>query len=537
MHRHISSLATALCCLVAFIAFLAGSRQVSGQAPAAQGNQISMPSVSAERLARHTPRQVLDGTAIRVSHYNPEQKLRLALAVQRPHEAEEEQFLTDLQTKGSPNFHRFLTAEEWSARFGPSVEDEQKIVYWAQSQGLTVTNRFTNRLLVDVEAPAGVIEKAFGVTINNYQVGDEVDFSNDNDPLIPAHLSGIVHAVLGLNSIVRAHRAGSSAKAKKGPDYVPGPVHVLGKNSQGEGDPSRRPQSQFSAMAQASSSAKPNMVDTSYSGWLMEPSDIQSSQAYNYAALMALGHCCNPHNDSTGAPHDSSIGIASLGGYSDSDVTTFFKHYGMAWNYTPIAIDGANPAPGGPECSTDCTLNADSGEGDLDLEYSTAMANSYGSATDTAQVYVYEDVTNLCSAIVDMYNFMYTDGYASVLSTSYGWSEPSNIGGCGDMDTLHGIFNSMTGAGWTLVAAAGDDGSTDICNSGNDTATVSLDWPSSDPNFVAVGGTRLDLDSSGKYVSEVTWNSGGAAGCCGARRRRGKFVFLRALLAERSHLP
>jgi ribosomal protein S11 len=81
---------------------------------------------------------------------------------------------------------------------------------------------------------------------------------------------------------------------------------------------------------------------------------------------------------------------------------------------------------------------------------------------------------------------------------------------------MHGIFNSMAGAGWTLVAAAGDDGSTDICDSSKDTATVSVDYPGSDPNFVSVGGTRLDLDSNGNFVSEITWNSGGSPGCWGA---------------------
>jgi hypothetical protein len=60
----------------------------------------------------HTPHKVLDGTAIRVSHYNPEQKLRLALTVQPPHMAEEEQLVVD----------------------------------WARSQGLTVTNRYANRM-------------------------------------------------------------------------------------------------------------------------------------------------------------------------------------------------------------------------------------------------------------------------------------------------------------------------------------------------------------------------------------------------------
>ena len=56
---------------------------------------------------------------------------------------------------------------------------------------------------MDVEAPSAVIEKALGATINNYQVGEEVDFSNASDPLIPARLSGVVSGVLGLNSLQR----------------------------------------------------------------------------------------------------------------------------------------------------------------------------------------------------------------------------------------------------------------------------------------------------------------------------------------------
>ena len=502
-----------LTCLVVVTAFLMGSWAAQSQTAKAPSLQNAAEPQAAVRLSNHTARQVLDGTAMRLSHYDPARKLRLVLAIRRPHPAEEEQFLKQITTIGSPNFRQFLTAEEWNARFAPSAEDEQKIVSWAQSQGLTVTNRFANRLLVDVEAPAGAIEKALSVTIDNYQVGDEVDFANDRDPQLPASLDGIVTSVMGLNSIQRAHRVGAGSRKKMGPDYVPGPVHAEVKSSQGDGDPSKMPSNQSSPMANDSSSPRLDMVDTSWAGWLIEPGDIQGSQAYDYTALSALGHCCNPHGDSTGSPPDSSIVLASFGGFNDSDVQTFFKHYGMAWNYTVYAIDGANPPPGA-QCTKDCTLNGDDGEGPLDLEYSTAMANSYGSVKDTAHVYVYEAVTNLCSTAPDMYNFMLSDNHAKVLSTSYGWTEGQS--GCGSDDTLHGIFNSMTATGWTLVAAAGDDGSTDTCDSKKDTAAVSVDYPGSDPNFVSVGGTRLDLDSSGKYVSEITWNSGGSAGCWGA---------------------
>jgi hypothetical protein len=189
----LASLATVTSCLLAFTLFPAGMRRAIAQnlpsakdeLPPIKAYPDILPQATSGSLLGHTPSEVLNGTATRVSHYNPDQRLRLVLAIRPPHMAEEEQFLAGLVTKGSPNFHQFLSAEEWNARFGPSVEDEQKIVDWAQSAGLTVTNRFANRLLVDVEAPAGVIEKVFGVTINNYQLNDEVDFSNDRDPVLP----------------------------------------------------------------------------------------------------------------------------------------------------------------------------------------------------------------------------------------------------------------------------------------------------------------------------------------------------------------
>jgi hypothetical protein len=49
-------------------------------------------------------------------------------------QAEEKEFLQELMTPGSPQFHRFLTSERWDARFSPTVEDEQAVVDWATSQ-------------------------------------------------------------------------------------------------------------------------------------------------------------------------------------------------------------------------------------------------------------------------------------------------------------------------------------------------------------------------------------------------------------------
>jgi hypothetical protein len=509
----LANMAAVLTCLLAVTAFLAGSWQARAQSPTAtHGNRSSASAGGLVNLAGHTPPKVLNGRAIRVSHYNPENKLRLALGVQRPHPADEEEFIKELVTKGSPNFHKFLTAAEWNARFSPSVEDEQQLVDWAKSQGLTVTNRYANRLLVDVEAPVGAIEKVFGVTINNYQVGDEVDFSNDRDPVIPGHLDGILSTVLGLQNIDRMHGMMQGARNAKGPDYVPGPAFAQGPHSNRDAHPSKKPSSRMASMASGPTGGGPQMTN----GYI-DPSDLYSSQGYDYGALANLDHCCNVHNDSGGSPAVSSIAIVAWAGIDINDMNAFVDQYGMAYNIYQLWIDGESSPPnecgiGNPPTSP-CTGDADTGDGGVeaavDTEFSLAYANSFGSWVDTAAVNVYEAANTNYSTFSDLYNDIVSNNYAKVVTTSWDWTD-ADFGSASEMNTLHGIFNSMTGEGLTLINAAGDQGSTSDC-----TDAVRVFWPAEDPNFLAAGGTELTLNpTTGAFESEVAWTGGTSSNSC-----------------------
>ena len=385
-------------------------------------------SANVVQLTGHVPPQLLDGTARLVGHYNPSQKLRLVLGIQPPHLEEEEQFLVDLQTKGSPQFRHFLTADEWNARFAPSVEDEQKVVEWAEGQGLTVTQRYANRLIVDVEAPAGTIEKALGVSLNQYQIDSRVEFANDREPQIPASLSGILSAVLGLNSIQRMHPSMIGSRTVPGPDYSPGPVYAEGESAQSDGDATSLPRGELGL--------KPNITNGFY-----DPTNIYSSEAYDYNALQNLHHCCNPNGNPGTSPPDASIAIAAYGVFNPSDLAGFHHQYPyLAYHYSIIDIDGVVAC-----CSDEATL---------DVEWSTATSNSFGAAANTAHVFFYVAANNLVSTTVDMYNAMISDDHARVLSTSWGGAEIYGWPLVG-INTVHPIFNQMTGEGWSLVAAAG----------------------------------------------------------------------------------
>jgi hypothetical protein len=439
---------------------------------------------------------VREGRATLVSHYNPNQKLRLVLNIRPPHLADEDAFIKDLTTKGSPGFHKFLSQDEWNARFAPSAEDEQSVVDWAQSANLTVTKRFPNRLLVDVEATAGTIEHAFGVTINNYQVGNEVDFANDRDPVIPSRLSGILSAVVGLNNIERLQRMGTSMPTVKGPDYVAGPAITPLDKLQLSGTPSKAPWNKPAASiakqkeSQASTGFGANdtfPLDDRNGTYAMDPANVQSSQGYDYNALQRFSGCCNVPGNSAGSPPESSIALVGYGNYNASDIVTFFQAYGMAADVTPYCIDGS-------------TCPSVDGEAPLDVEFSGAMSNSYGSYLDTASIYEYEMTNNYWSTFEDAYNDVLSDGKAKIVSTSYGGSEdPNSTSASIETGTMHSILNNMLASGITLIAASGDKGSS------ADGSTTSVQYPSADPDFLAAGGTQLNLYTDGTFESETAW--------------------------------
>ena len=233
--------------------------------------------------------------------------------------------------------------------------------------------------------------------------------------------------------------------------------------------------------------AQPGITNGAY-----DPTDLYSSQAYDTNALDALGHCCNPLG-AVSPPKETSIAIVSTGDMNGSDITGFHNSYPyLADNWQQIFVDGTPTTP--------------DAEGTLDVEWSTAMANSFGSAGNTAKVYIYEGPNPNPSTLQDQFNRVLSDGFARVFSTSLEAAEISGVPQS-QMDIYHGIFNSMIGQGWTLVGIAGDWGATAGC-----AAQDGVSYPGSDPDMVSAGGTSLQLSQGPAYIGESAW-TGGPNGC------------------------
>ncbi len=106
-------------------------------------------------------------------------------------------------TRPARNYRHYLTPEEFTAQFGPTGQDYQKVIEFARASGLQVSRTNGNRMLVDVTGNVADIEKAFHVTLRTYPHPAEARnfFAPDVEPTVAAdvpvlHISGMDNYVI-----------------------------------------------------------------------------------------------------------------------------------------------------------------------------------------------------------------------------------------------------------------------------------------------------------------------------------------------------
>jgi kumamolisin len=135
-------------------------------------------------LTHHVRPETTNGKAKSVGHLSASQTLRLVITLPLRNQDELDQFLKDVSDPASASYRHFLTVEEFTARFGPTQEDYDAVVQFAQENGLAVVGTSRNRLNVDVTGTVTNIEKAFHLTLGTYQHPTEARsfYAPDREP-------------------------------------------------------------------------------------------------------------------------------------------------------------------------------------------------------------------------------------------------------------------------------------------------------------------------------------------------------------------
>jgi subtilase family serine protease len=403
-------------------------------------------------------------------------------------EADLQALIAAQQSPASPLYHQWLTPDQFAARFGMAQSDVEKVESWLQQQGFSIDSEARSKNAIRFSGTAGQVEGAFSTEMHYYRVNGVQHFAASTDLSLPAAIAPVVLGIRNLD------------------DFRPQSHAVVSRNT--------RPTPAFT------SSETGNVY--------FAPGDIVT--AYNIKPIYSAG--------SNGA--GQSIAIVGQSAIDLSDIQNFQSAAGLTVKDPTLVL---MPGTGASTVYAD----GDEGESDLDLEWSGAIA------PDATIEFVYTGNNENYGAF-DAIQYAIDQKIAPIISSSYGECEAelssSPLGsGAGAESTLEAAFEQAAAQGQTILAAAGDSGSTDcFVGAGNGNPSLSeqealaVDFPASSPYVTGVGGTEVSqansayltagdgywaaksssdiISSALQYLPEVAWNEDeadcGQADCIGA---------------------
>ncbi len=263
-------------------------------------------------MATQIPALVAQGNAAFAASAAADAPMHLAISLPLRNMAALDALQQDISNPASPNFRHYISAADFATRFGPSGADYEAAADFFEAQGLTVSGRSANRVLLDIDGRTADVERVFHVKIGMYRHPTEQRLFMAPDRAPTLDLAVPVQQVIGLDDFVRPH-------AK----FVRGNQRPRAGGKIGSG-----PNGQFTG------------------------NDMRKAY-YPTGTLTGAGQ---------------SIALFEFAGYNIADVNKFFANgYGPA-NTVPVIGVKTDKKP------LTCTGTCDDGEQVLDIEYAISLA-------------------------------------------------------------------------------------------------------------------------------------------------------------------
>jgi hypothetical protein len=359
--------------------------------------------------------------------------------------------LDELQNSSSPNYHKWLTPEQFADRFGLSPSDVGKVVTWLQAQGFTVTQTARSRTWVSFSGTAAQVHAAFQTEIHRFSLDGKTYYANATEPSVPGAFVDVLLAIHALDN------------------YSLKPASVVRK---------------------LQSNLKPDFTSFISGNTYVSPADF--AVIYDVDSLYAAGI------DGTGQSI-AVMGQSDL--YSDesgpsSDITAFRSASGLPANLPQVILIPGASDPG--------VISGDVGEATGDVEWAGAVAKN------ATIIYVNGGSNGVLKAL----QYAIANNSAPVISISYGlceadWGAGGNGWGPVNLNAFANLAQEANTQGQTIVAAAGDSGAAGCegnpAFSGETAAThgLAVIAPASFPNVTGMGGTEFN-EGSGVYWAAAT---------------------------------
>jgi subtilase family serine protease len=370
------------------------------------------------------------------------------------------------QDPASPLFHKWITPDQFAARFGMAQADLDAVQSWLQQQGFTIESVARSRNLIRFSGTVGQVELAFQTQMHYYKVNGVEHFAPSTAVSLPRAIAPVIAAVRNLNDF--------------------------------------RPQPMLRLKAPQPSGTKANYTSGQTGNHYLTPKDVATIYDINTAYNASY----------TGA--GQSIAVVGQSEIELSDIENFQTAAGLTVKDPTLVLV---PGSGTPAVSV-----GDESESDIDLEYSGAIAkgatiylvyvggSSNYSVWDSVQ---YAIDTQIAPIITMSYGGCETAMSLSEYTTLEGWLQQgasqgqSIIASSGDSGST--ACYGLTGTTLTTPQLEG----------------LSVNYPASSAYVTALGGTEFPLadvastnttyweaatgtndvvDSALSYIPEQAWN-------------------------------
>lgn len=104
---------------------------------------------------------------------------------------------------------RYLTRQQFLARYAPTPQQEQHVVDVLRAAGFTIDRRYANRSIIDATARVRTVERFFNTQLHNFrQSGRGVRFASVKPAVVPSRLASLV-SLVSIDTVVHARVAQS----------------------------------------------------------------------------------------------------------------------------------------------------------------------------------------------------------------------------------------------------------------------------------------------------------------------------------------
>ena len=373
-----------------------------------------------------------------------------------------DRLLAGQQNPSSPDYHAWLTPEQFADRFGLSQNDIAKVADWLRSEGLAVDAISRARNWIWFSGTANQIQGALQTSLRRYNVGGEMHFANASEPSVPAVLAPFVLGVVGLD------------------DFRP---------------KSKQPKINPLAGDAAKGSLRPQFSTPSGTNYLA-PGDFAT--IYNVNPLYNLGY------DGSG----QRIAVIGQSAVDLADMQLFRILYGLPKHDPQLVLVPGSPDPG---------QTSDMQEAALDIEWAGAVARNanitYVYSMDSLLSLIYAVDQNVAPIVSYSFGICEQSESEFLILSIRSLAQEANAQGI--------TWVASSGDSGAAGCDPHDDPTKAQALHG-----LKVGFPASLPEVTAVGGTQFDegtgqywntsnsstLASALSYIPEKGWNESDAQG-------------------------